>query len=81
MFYAGIDWADHKHDALVLDESGRQVGAIRIAHTPEGLAKLDSWLGQLLGEQSREQMACVIETTHGLLIAFLLEHGIVNLVI
>jgi hypothetical protein len=31
MFYAGIDWADHKHDALVLDESGRQVGAIRIA--------------------------------------------------
>jgi transposase len=40
-----------------------------------GLAKLDEWLAQLLGQQSKEQMACMIETTHGLLIAFLLEHG------
>src|SRR6266566_1381863 len=47
MFYAGIDWADQKHDA---------------------------WLAQLLGQQTKDQMACIIETTHGLLIAFLLEH-------
>src|SRR5215471_17719375 len=40
-----------------------------------GLAKLDEWLAQMLGQQSKEQMACIIETTHGLLIAFLLEHG------
>jgi transposase len=75
MFYAGIDWADQKHDGLVLDETGRKLGAIRVAHTPEGLAKLDAWLAQLLGEQSRDQMACIIETNHGLLIAFLLEQG------
>jgi transposase len=75
MFYAGIDWAGQKHDGLILDETGRKLGSIQVAHTPEGLAKLDAWLAQLLGEQSREQMACIIETTHGLLIAFLLEHG------
>src|SRR5579883_866822 len=75
MFYAGIDWADQKHDGLVIDETGRKLSAIRVAHTPEGLEKLDTWLSQFLGEHSRVQMACIIETTHGLLIAFLLEHG------
>ena len=75
MFYAGIDWADQKHDALVLDEAGRQLGSIRVAHTQEGLAKLDAFLEQVLAGASKEQLACIIETTHGLLIAFLLEHG------
>ena len=75
MFYAGIDWADQKHDALVLDEANRKLGAIRVAHSPEGLAKLDAWLAQMLGQQNKDQMACILETKHGLLIAFLLEHG------
>jgi hypothetical protein len=44
-----------------------------LCHTPEGLAKLDEWLAQMLGQQSKEQMACIIEANHGLLIAFLLE--------
>lgn len=75
MLYAGIDWADQKHDALVLDAAGHKLGSIRVAHSPEGLAKLDEWLGHILNGQSREQIACIIETTHGLLITFLLEHG------
>ncbi len=75
MFYAGIDWADQKHDGLVLDEAGRKLGSIRVTHTPEGLIKLDEWLAQMLGQQSKDHMACIIETTHGLLITFLLEHG------
>lgn len=75
MFYAGIDWADRKHDGVVLNEAGRRLGSIRVDHTPEGLAKLDTWLAQVLGKQSQDQMACIVETTHGLLIAFLLEHG------
>lgn len=75
MLYIGVDWADQKHDALAIDEGGHKLGSIRVAHTPEGLARLDSWLSSLLGDQSKEQMACIIETTHGLLIAFLLERG------
>jgi transposase len=61
------DWSWTKRDT----SWGRSVLLIRKI----GLAKLDEWLAQILGQQSKEQMACIIETTHGLLIAFLLEHG------
>lgn len=75
MWYAGIDWADQHHDALVIDEKGHQVGSIRIDHQPQGLAKLNTFLQQIIGSEPKEQMACIIETTHGLLIASLLEAG------
>jgi transposase len=75
MWYAGIDWANDHHDALIIDEKGRQVGSLRVDHTPQGLAKLNSFLEQIIGSFPKEQMACIIETTHGLLIAHLLEAG------
>ncbi len=75
MWYAGIDWADTHHDALVLDEKGHQRGSLRVDHTPEGLVKLNTFLETITGPEQKEQMACIIETTHGLLIAFLLEAG------
>jgi transposase len=71
----GIDWADQKHDALALDEGERTLAAIHVSHTAEGLRELDSWLRQLQGTADQEQVACISETNHGLLIAFLLEHG------
>src|SRR5260370_13305828 len=39
------------------------------------LAKLSTFLETITGPEQKEQMACIIETTHGLLIAFLLEAG------
>jgi transposase len=75
MWYAGVDWANEHHDALVIDEKGHQVGSIRIDHNPQGLAKLNTFLQQIIGSEPKEQMACIIETTHGLLIASLLEAG------
>jgi transposase len=75
MLSIGIDWADPKHDALALDEAGRKLDTLRVPHTAEGLAKLDAWLSSLPGGQDKGQMACIIETTHGLVIAFLLEQG------
>lgn len=74
MKFCGIDWANDHHDALAIDEQGRQLGSIRVAHTPEGLSRLDAYLGNLAGELGHEQVACIIETTHGLLISYLLEH-------
>jgi transposase len=73
MWYAGIDWANDHHDALVIDEQGRQVGSLRVDHTPQGMSRLTTFLEQIVGAESKEQMACIIETTHGLLIAHLLE--------
>src|SRR5215469_13022318 len=75
MWYVGIDWADQHHDALVIDEKGRKVGSLRIDHNPQGFAKLNAFLEQIIGKEPKEQMACIIETTHGLLIAHLLEAG------
>ena len=75
MWYAGIDWANEHHDALVIDEQGRQIGTLRVEHSPQGMSKLNVFLEQIIGSESKEQLACIIETTHGLLIAHLLEAG------
>ena len=58
-----------------IDETGRQLGSIRVAHSPEGLSQLDTYLERIAGPGGREQMACIVETTHGLLIAHVLEQG------
>ncbi len=76
MFYAGIDWSDTHHDAVVIDDSGRQVKSpIRVGHTSEGLEKLHAFLEAITGPDGKENMACIVETSSGLLVAFLLEHG------
>ncbi len=74
MWYVGLDWADTHHDVEVLDEHGHRVGTQRFAHTHEGLNKLKAWLLQIAKDP--EQLACIVETNHGLLISFLLEAGI-----
>jgi transposase len=75
MWYAGIDWADDHHDAVVIDETGRQVAVLRVPHTAAGLADLTAALEQITGSAAKDQLACIVETNHGLLIAALLEAG------
>lgn len=74
MWYVGLDWADTHHDVDVLNEAGKHVGAHRFSHSQEGLNDLKQFL---LSFTSRpEELACILETNHGLLIAFLLSAGI-----
>jgi hypothetical protein len=73
MWYAGIDWADNHHDAVVVNDDGRVVLTLRIAHTPQGLAQLTTALEQICGATAKEQLACIVETNRGLLINALLE--------
>jgi len=75
MWFAGVDWADDHHDAVVLDDSGRQITSLRVAHTPAGLVQLTTALSQICGEAAKEQLACIVETNRGLLISALLEAG------
>jgi transposase len=75
MQFCGIDWANDHHDALCIDEQGHQLGSIRVAHSPDGLGQLDAYLERMAGPGGKDQIACIIETTHGLLIAHLLEQG------
>lgn len=75
MWYAGIDWADTKHDVVVLDEAGVQVASKRVPHTQAGLSDLTRFLEGIAGPTQKEQLACIIETNRGLLITTLLEAG------
>jgi len=77
MWYAGIDWADEHHDAVVIDERGQRVAALRVAHTADGLQRLVDFL-QGSGDVRTQpaQVACIIETNQGLLISSLLEAGV-----
>ncbi|HYL93486.1 MAG TPA: IS110 family transposase [Alphaproteobacteria bacterium] len=74
MWYVGLDWADTHHDVVVLDEAGQRVGSRRFAHSHEGLNELKQFVLGIAA--SPEELACIVETNHGLLIAFLLEAGI-----
>ncbi len=74
MWYVGLDWADTHHDVEVLDEAGQRVGSRRFAHSHAGLHELHAFLLSIA--PSLEELACLVETTHGLLITFLLEAGV-----
>jgi transposase len=74
MWYVGLDWADTHHDVEVLDEAGKRVGVRRFAHSHEGLNELKQFVLSIAA--SPDQLACIVETNHGLLITFLLEAGI-----
>jgi transposase len=74
MWYVGLDWADTHHDVDVLDEAGKRVGARRFPHSHEGLNALKQFLLSIAAQP--ENLACIVETNHGLLITFLLEAGI-----
>jgi len=77
MWYAGIDWADQHHDAVVIDEAGKRVGTTRVAHSAEGLDTLVTFL-KGIGDVTAhpDHLACIIETNRGLLITALLEAGL-----
>lgn len=73
MFYTGIDWADDHHDIVIIDEAGTRKGSLRVVHSKAGLNELNSFLARFTTDPS--QMACIVETNHGLLIGALLEGG------
>lgn len=74
MWYVGLDWADTHHDVEVQEETGKRVAARRFAHSHAGLHELKAFLLGIAA--SPEELACIGETNHGLLISFLLEAGI-----
>jgi len=77
MWYAGIDWADQHHDAVVIDEAGKRVGTTRVAHSAEGLDTLVTFLkGSGDVADHPDHLAYIVETNRGLLITALLEAGL-----
>jgi len=77
MWYAGIDWADQHHDAVVIDEAGKRVATTRVAHSAAGLDTLVTFL-KGIGDVADypDHLACIIETNRGVLITALLDAGL-----
>jgi transposase len=65
--YAGLDWAKHHHDVVVLDASGRIVDELRFEHTAEGWNQLRQRLAAF------PAVAVAIETNQGAAVEKLLE--------
>jgi transposase len=62
---------------VVLDEQGQQMATKQFPHTVDGLAQLTDFLVNIVGTvEQKENLACIIETAHGLLITALLEAGL-----
>ncbi len=61
------------HDVMVLDETGVPAGSLRVAHTKAGIDELKRFLLDIA--KTPEQLACIVETSQGLLITALLEAG------
>ncbi len=77
MWYAGIDWADDHHDAVVINEQGQRIGSCRVPHSAEGVAQLVAFFRRTVETApTPQEMACLIETTHSLLITALLDAGL-----
>lgn len=72
MHFAGIDWADDHHDVVVLSPQGTLVKKFRVRHTGAGLVQLCTELGSIT---EPADVACIVETRHGILVNHLLESG------
>jgi transposase len=73
LVYIGIDWSEQKHDIAIMNEKGGVIDQLTIAHTWEGLMQIDRTCQKLgLGQQD-----CLIgiETSHNLLLDYLLTRG------
>ncbi|MGC7847853.1 IS110 family transposase [Desulforudis sp. 1088] len=74
MIFAGIDWADATHQVVVIDDKARMLADFSVKHSRPGLDELGRKLLKLAG-QDLANVACIVETSQGLLIQYLLEHG------
>jgi transposase len=77
MWYAGIDWAHDHHDVVIIDEQGHRVAACHVTHSAEGLTELVDFLQQTIAAApTPQELACLLETPHGLLMTALVEAGL-----
>jgi transposase len=73
MFFVGIDWADEKHTIVILDEVSRDIASFEIPHSYDGIKEFTEKLKEL--SIPINNAYCFIETSRGLLVSALLQHG------
>jgi len=73
--YIGIDWSEQKHNICFMNEAGGAIVEIEIKHKAEGFLALDEMRAKL--GVRREDSLVGIETSHNLLVDYLVEKGYV----
>jgi transposase len=73
MLLVGIDWAETEHAACLVDEGGRVVRRLRVAHTRAGLDKLHAAIAA--AEADPRRVLAALERPDGLLVGSLLGAG------
>lgn len=73
MFYFGIDWSEMHHNLCILNEAGAIISELKLKHTLAGFEQLDLERRKL----GVPATACLvaIETSHNLLVDYLLDRG------
>ncbi|HIC92727.1 MAG TPA: IS110 family transposase [Anaerolineae bacterium] len=79
MFYFGIDWSEDHHNLCIMNEAGARVSQIKLEHSLAGFGRIELERRKL-GVPARECLLA-IETSHNLLVDFLLDRGYVVYII
>lgn len=73
MFYFGIDWSEDHHNLAIKNEAGSLITLIEFKHTVQGFEQIEGERRKL-GVPASECLVA-IETSHSLLVDFLLDRG------
>jgi len=73
MLYFGIDWGEDHHHLCIRNEAGAHVSEIEFAHSLAGFQRIEAERGKLAVPAPHCLVA--IETSHNLLVDFLLDHA------
>ena len=79
MLYSGIDWSKDHHNLCIMNAAGARASQIQFKHTLKGFEQIEAERRKLNVPASECLVA--IETTHNLLVDFLLEHDYVVYVV
>jgi transposase len=75
MFYFGIDWSEDHHDLCIRNPMGARVSEIEFEHTLPGFERIEVERRKL--DVPASECVVGIETSHNLVVDFLLDHGYV----
>ena len=75
MLYSGIDWSKDHHNLCIMNAAGARASQIQFKHTLKGFEQIETERRKL--DVPAGECLVAIETTHNLLVDFLLEHDYV----
>ena len=74
-YYLGVDWADEFHQVWVCDAKGKKVVEMKVEQNPKGMSEFGRWLHERQAQGI--ELWAAIEKPHGIVVDFMLDHGVV----